>query len=903
MKKGFVHVLSGCIAAAAISGIAGMVCLADVPCEVVVPKGYGETEQNYPVVYLMPEDGYGSTDDKLIDWFNPAEVGGMEMIWVCPTFTDEDDPKQQLTQLVEQIDANYQTIPDTAYRAIVGAGSGGYLAYALGMTEPEPELFANIASVRGNFVGEDNPWYDTYGDVYEKINRLHDKDGTFYENYYTYMDAPSEDDWSWMDYSTNNIGLMFLNWNNLIPLTTREFTVREGVYDEAFKQESFARITDRLSAKFTEGLAEGSLELAQPVLTGDEQVASASYALTITDACETFGQGGDMLVKIAVTDAQTGEVISEEKCIERMQAQPGTYEGTVEIENPLSGGTALVQLSVNIFGYEVKLAEAKLIRVMQTGEAEDEQLIDLMGSWYFQYVGAADPYEGETLDKETFSSWPQVLPTLGNWEAGFGNVTKEWWANIGWGWYARSFTVPEDFPQDELILSIGYMDDRGEVYVNGTRVGATGLDEHGQSTDETTWAVYSHYALDPALLNYGGENQILVHVCNDPPYGAGGWYNGPVGIYSKAAFDRINGGASRLQEESYASALAASAQMEKGTVEERYMVYLPKDYDESDRFYPTVYLLHQYNSDHTSYQTDHIDQLLDQAIEAGELEDMIVVVPNSSEDSFWLGDWERMVTEELVPLIDDKYRTIPDARYRLTAGASMGGQGAFGIALRNPDVFSGAISFFGAFSMGQNASPNLIAQDESAEYLRYFSLYFMCGNQDMYGFEIPAIKLDKALHEKAVPHTFFVENGEHNSAFYLPYFISALSTTRDGMYHSDEGLQGIAEGKLQTEQKEEKLSVQASLTVKDDVSAYQNQIPKSSYTQEEVQPLSGRLILEVMQDGKCVDQEEISGYRLEGGKKETFTFTLPENVDPAKDYSISWKMAVLDQIILLDQIA
>ena len=154
-----------------------------------------------------------------------------------------------------------------------------------------------------------------------------------------------------------------------------------------------------------------------------------------------------------------------------------------------------------------------------------------------------------------------------------------------------------------------------------------------------------------------------------------------------------------------------------------------------------MYLLHQFNSDHTSYRTDHVDALLDEGIKAGLFDKMIVVIPNSSENSWWTGEWEKMITEELIPLIDGKYRTINDPRYRLTVGCSMGGQGAYAVALRNPDYFTGAVSFFGAFSFGAENSPNAIASKEPVEYLKSYALYFICGNQDSYGFGAPAIQL------------------------------------------------------------------------------------------------------------------------------------------------------------------
>ena len=59
-----------------------------------------------------------------------------------------------------------------------------------------------------------------------------------------------------------------------------------------------------------------------------------------------------------------------------------------------------------------------------------------------------------------------------------------------------------------------------------------------------------------------------------------------------------NGGASeRFYEESFTSEYAAKGLGKSGAIENNYLIYLPEDYAASDKRYPTVYLLHQFNSD------------------------------------------------------------------------------------------------------------------------------------------------------------------------------------------------------------------------------------------------------------------------------------------------------------------
>lgn len=83
----------------------------------------------------------------------------------------------------------------------------------------------------------------------------------------------------------------------------------------------------------------------------------------------------------------------------------------------------------------------------------------------------------------------------------------------------------------------------------------------------------------------------------------------------------------------------------------------------------------------------------------------IVVSPNG--DSGYWSDWynggaggapmyETYVVEQLIPLIDASFRTIPDRSQRAVAGVSMGGYGSMMLAARHPDLFADAASISGA---------------------------------------------------------------------------------------------------------------------------------------------------------------------------------------------------------------
>lgn len=775
--------------------------------EIILPEDYAESNQKYPVIYVMPQDGYSIDDSGLAELLQKSFVEGGEMIIVKPSFTRKTEVCEAMKVLTEEIDAKYRTMQGKTYRALVGTGTGGYLSYVVGLNKTM--TFSVLGSVRGDFVSEENPWYDTYGDIYTIIKN---KDAADLEKFYTYIDAPVDDAWTDMKGSTDDLGALFIGFAT--SSEAHEFTVRPGVFTKEFLEESAIRLANRLTKK--------------------------------------------MLPNIDM-----GEDVTPESSI---------------------------------------------------GEQIDPSYpqIDLTGEWYFKYVGKYGTYKMEELTKEEYETWSVVEAGKGKWKKGYGNISEDTVKSsygadyfnyfiVGSGYYVKNFEVPADFQKEELYLAIGYVDDRCEVFLNGQRVGATGMDENGKSTGETTWAEYSEFLVDAELLNYGNENTVVVRAWNDEPYGEGGWYSGPIGLYSKMTGEEQAevSEKARFFEDTFESSYAAVALGETGTIDNEYLIYLPEGYYESERYYPTVYLLHQFNSKHTSYKVDKVDQLLDEGIAAGAFDEMIVVIPNSDENSWWTGNWEKMITEELIPEIDEKYRTIRDARYRLTAGCSMGGQGAYAVALHNPEYFSGAVSFFGAFSYGEENSPNVIAAQESAEYLDYFSMYFICGNQDSYGFGVPAIELHQILLEKAVKHRFFIENGGHDSTFYVPYFQDAFGYIRSEMYQPDEEVEDLLSVGFTVDGTE----VQITVTAQEDINNYLNRIPESSYTKNFEQPLNIPLIIEVIQDGKVVYEyiENENIMKVAGDSKE-FEIDIEKVADVSKEYVIQCKAAIFDKVCSLGSV-
>jgi enterochelin esterase family protein len=83
----------------------------------------------------------------------------------------------------------------------------------------------------------------------------------------------------------------------------------------------------------------------------------------------------------------------------------------------------------------------------------------------------------------------------------------------------------------------------------------------------------------------------------------------------------------------------------------------------------------------------------------------VVIGPNAPLRNFQqaFSAFEDVVIDDLIPLIDASFRTIPDKQHRAMAGLSMGGMQTLFITLHHLDKFAYIGSFSGPFIAGVNA--------------------------------------------------------------------------------------------------------------------------------------------------------------------------------------------------------
>ncbi len=141
---------------------------------------------------------------------------------------------------------------------------------------------------------------------------------------------------------------------------------------------------------------------------------------------------------------------------------------------------------------------------------------------------------------------------------------------------------------------------------------------------------------------------------------------------------------------------ALEGNLEGDAADRDVLVFLPPGYQkEKNRRYPVVYALHGYSIDAEQWSHEiHVPQTIEGAFAQG-ARDMIVVLPDSKTlhngsmyaSSVTTGDFEKFISQELVPYIDAHYRTLPNRASRGLVGHSMGGYGASRIGMKHPDVF------------------------------------------------------------------------------------------------------------------------------------------------------------------------------------------------------------------------
>jgi enterochelin esterase family protein len=205
----------------------------------------------------------------------------------------------------------------------------------------------------------------------------------------------------------------------------------------------------------------------------------------------------------------------------------------------------------------------------------------------------------------------------------------------------------------------------------------------------------------------------------------------------------------------------------------RCFVYTPAGYDDSDTRYPVLYLQHGSGEDETSWGIQGKTDIIMDNLIAGKLAVPMLVVmdrgyavdptvkPTAGRRFAGFNTFERVITEEVVPLIDKTYRTIADRDHRAISGLSMGGFQATSIGFGHTDMFANIAGFSGVSGVTEEqwaTAYNGLFADADAFNQKVKVLYLSLGTEEAARFKMVTDFHDR-LTQAGIKHTYYESPG------------------------------------------------------------------------------------------------------------------------------------------------
>jgi enterochelin esterase family protein len=147
-------------------------------------------------------------------------------------------------------------------------------------------------------------------------------------------------------------------------------------------------------------------------------------------------------------------------------------------------------------------------------------------------------------------------------------------------------------------------------------------------------------------------------------------------------------------------------------------IYTPPGYEKNKKKrYPVLYLQHgSGESEHGWSQQGRAGLIMDNLIAEGKAEEFIIVMDNGTwirpqgmqrgtgRPFNWADGFMNTLINDIIPMVDSRYRTKADRKYRAMAGLSMGGMQTKAITMKNPHVFSALGMFSGGVITAEEAA-------------------------------------------------------------------------------------------------------------------------------------------------------------------------------------------------------
>ncbi len=228
----------------------------------------------------------------------------------------------------------------------------------------------------------------------------------------------------------------------------------------------------------------------------------------------------------------------------------------------------------------------------------------------------------------------------------------------------------------------------------------------------------------------------------------------------------------RIEQDNLRSALL--------TLPMEYRVYLPPCYDtELERRYPVLYLIHGQNYNDDQWDRLGADETADRLIKSGEIPPLIIVMPRDrnwnqpSQDPFG-----KVLADELIPTIDQQYRTLNERRFRAIGGLSRGAGWSVHLGLSRWQLFG---------ALGGHSLP--VFWEDTAKVRSWLEnipadqrprIYLDIGERDRPQILRSAIWFEELLTRQGIPHEWYLFPGYHDEAYWqknLPRYLRWYTKT------------------------------------------------------------------------------------------------------------------------------
>ena len=239
-----------------------------------------------------------------------------------------------------------------------------------------------------------------------------------------------------------------------------------------------------------------------------------------------------------------------------------------------------------------------------------------------------------------------------------------------------------------------------------------------------------------------------------------------------------------------------------------YCVILPPGYDSEKQQYPILYFLHGLGSNAQLLINEGGMDLINDLWAQNKIGEFVIVTPDAGR-SFYINSrdgrvrYEDFFIREFIPYIESHYRIRSDRQSRGISGVSMGGYGSLRFAFRYPQMF-GSVSAHSAALVAslpaggmtgdqggmlsrvlgtafgsppdaaywnQNSPFTLVKNGPHPSGLK---IYFDCGTEDEYGFNVGAQAFHDLLDARHIPNEFHLYPGGHDWSYVSEHFPASL---------------------------------------------------------------------------------------------------------------------------------